>query len=193
MTMPFPIFTAGCSPITETIVPDSDISADSEWVPVGGPSTEWEATDVEGGGGDSDAVFHDSSTTVSVCASEDGPNNFRVGLANPVGTPGEGSCQGMRLDYRIFDGTDDGEIGGCVTWRATLFCGTTSIVLDETQDVGSTIQTFTQTLTEAQVNLIDDHDDLRIDVRVEVGLEDGMSKIGPGCFCVYVGVDYYER
>ncbi len=191
--IPFAFFT-GCFPITETIVPDTDISSSSgNWASSVG--TKHDANNVLGGAGDSDWVEYDIPNATAVCASEENPENYRIGLAAPSGSPAVGACQGMRVKWRLTDETDLA-VGGCTTIRMTLrqvggF--PVEIVLDERSNIGSTITEFTEVLSIAAVNSIDDHSDLAIEIRVEVGLEDGVTKVAPKIRCYAAILEYYER
>lgn len=192
MSFPFPIFT-GCTPITETIIPTSDVQI-SGWSVLGGPSTAWQATDLEGGAGDNDSVWKNSIITSATCGSTDSAVDFEVHLGNPSGTPGKGSCQGLRIDWRVADltGTCGQCAQGCVRWTAELIQGTTVKATDTGLSLGDIITTQTYNLTEAEVDAISDHTDLRFRISVEVGKQSGFP-IGPDCFVQYLGADYYER
>lgn len=170
----------GSSAINEFIRPDSDVD-----------TTNWSATPLWqklDDNSDADYIISDSST--QVWPSYD-TYDFECGLANPSGTPGPGSVQGMRLRVRL--GIDQGTLPG-TAGNADFTYKLKQGAVDKASNTFSTStlatpSTRTYTLTEGEVNAISDHNDLRVFVTVNIG--HATANLEAQCF--WAEVEYYAR
>lgn len=177
MTVPITWNGPQCESIAETVRPDSDVDT-SNWF----STPLWQKLDDNS---DADSVF--SSTFPTTCPTRTN-YDFEVGLANPSGTPGAGSCQGMRVRVRIRRGEDFGP-GQC-DFAMRLLQGTRHIATN-VHTPGTTFTTYTTTLSISQVDSITNHNDLRIEIQA-IGCE---NSGGNGVFgeCAWVELEYYAR
>ena len=177
-----------CTPITETLIPTAAPVQHTGWNIT--EATAWESVDDIGD--DTEAASLNTSGFTAICTSKEG-DDFEVRLGDPSGTPGAGACQGMEVEWRASDDTDDGEILGCTDYIVRLKQGTTNIASQTYSDLGGPPTTRTFSLSIAEVDSITDHDDLRILVDAQVGFEDAEAKVVPIPLVTYVGVNYFAR
>ena len=180
------IWTSGCDPIEETIRPVSDVQF-TNWATFGGPSAAWDALDDEGD--DTDGI-QGTSPGSAVCGSTDAID-FEVHLDDPTNRPGSSQCQGMRFDNRVSDETDFGEVEGCVDWVMEVLQGGTNIATHNFSDVGLAIVLNTFALTDADVDQITDHTDLRTKGTANIGARDAKTT-APTSLVHYSGIDYFK-
>ena len=185
--MTIPILSVGgedCNAITETLKPTGTIT-------VGGwQTTVHLRTDNIA---DDSAAEHSNGPTgaVATCPSVTSVGTFEVSLGNPVGVPASSDCQGMRLKCRAQLVEDVGQ--GCGDIRYSLYQGGTLKSTLRTFAFGTTFATDTApNLTDAQVDAITNHDDLRIRCESRVGKE---SEFAAGQFheCSAVEVEYFAK
>lgn len=177
-----------CTPITETLIPTAAPVQHTGWNIT--EATAWESVDAIGD--DTEAVFLDTAGFTAICPSTEG-DDFEVRIGDPAGTPGAGACQGMEVEWRADDDTDDGEFLGCCDYIVRLKQGTTTIASQAYSDLGGPPTTRTFSLSIAEVDSISDHDDLRILIDARAGFEDAMAKQVPVPVVTYVGVNYFAR
>lgn len=189
MSFPFPIFTgAGCSPIDETIVPNGEISDSNVFLENNctpffdcikdiDDATQNMIADINEHGGE-------------ICASQD-TWSVEVAMENPVGTPPGSDCQELILRRYVADQEVEEGQTSCIDWRVQLKCGTTAIQNFSFGAQGDDPPIVEHTISDAAYDNITDHDDLRINIRYQVGLEDAMSKLP--ALGVFIGFELEYR
>lgn len=174
-----PILWSGnpCEAVTGTVRPSSDVNT-TDWF----STPLWQKLDDNS---DADSVF--SSDFTGSCPTRN-DYDFECHIANISGTPGVGSCQGIRVRYRIRRSEDVGS-GQC-DFTVQLKQGTT-VKAQTVSTPGTTYTTYTLTLSIAQVDSITDHTDLRIRINAS-GCEDAFEN-GVYAECAWMEIEYYFR
>ncbi len=191
MTYPFPMFT-GCGAIEETLVPSSQVSNAGAWT-MGGTPLPDDTADA------TDNFSDDNEGCITPQPTENCPSTtnmvFIVHIGNPVGTPGDSSCQGMRFRYRIAADADGQDSILCWALQCRLQQGTSTIDLEDQvkYDGNAVLATFTKTLSDAEVDSITDHNDLRFRVRGTVGLDTEFQKFGAILICTGLELVYFAK
>lgn len=147
--------TTASSGVSEDIRPDADITVASH-----SPSTGTNLYEVLDETSFNDSDYVTSPDSLSECPTTD-DFTFEVGLGNPVGTPADSSEQTMTMRSRFRRGTAN---AGTADVIVELVQGTTVIASRTHADVGTSFTQFNDVLTNAEVDAISNHNDLRIRV-----------------------------
>ncbi len=181
-----------CAGIDETLVPSSQVSNAGAWT-FGGDPLPTDTADA------TDNISDDNEGTITPQPTDDCPSTtnmvFIVHITNPTGVPGDSSCQGMRFHYRIAADADGNDGILCWALQCRLQQGTTTIDLEDQvkYDGDAILATFTKTLSDAEVDSITDHTDLRFRVRATVGLDTEFQKFGAVLICTGLELEYFKK
>lgn len=152
-----PAIEAGASAgIGEDIRPDADITVGSHTE--NGPGANLFQVLDEATFDDADYVT--SPNSLSACPTTD-DFTFEVGLGNPVGTPADSTEQAMTVRYRVRRGTAN---AGTADFIVSLVQGTTVVAQWTELNVGTAFTQFNRQLSNAEVDAITNHNDLRVRV-----------------------------
>ncbi len=198
-SVPF-VGTAAGGGITESILPDSDISFDlNDWyeeVGLGGLFNQLAETDDFGTS--TEPFFFD--TGLVACPTKRS-TSFEVGLANPVGTPAGSADQTMKLHGRLSTFNVEGEGGGAgegiTDWVVELFEGVSLRATLTVLDVAvNQMANFEYTLSNAEVDSIGNHDNLSIKATCSMCTEPNTLFLWGTCNwvkCEYINKTVIER
>lgn len=175
-----------CAPITETLLPISDITQ-GEWSENGGTGTR--ASCLDNFGSDAENLEADFSGYDNTdCPSHFYITDCEVRIANPSAAPASYDC-GQRLKIRMKIGDNDTGSEGCSEFRNRLQDGGTLIATHTSNDPGTTAFAVDLQLTNGQYDNITDFDDLRLRLRAGTGKTD---KLPVECFITYAAILYSE-
>lgn len=166
---PIPFVDTVVGGIDESILPDSTITHDTDDWGFDGATLHGSLAESDAFSASSEPFFF--NTGLMACPTKTATSFFEVGLANPVGTPAGSADQTMKLIARLtsvpfFD--DD----GITDITVELYEGTTLRATLQVNDVtANSLNTLEYTLSDAEVDAIGDHDNLRIRVTADMCLE----------------------
>ncbi len=176
---PYPFL---CSAIDETLAPDADNAA-GDYSPETG-STRWEMLEIIT---EDDNVIFNGGTLGGPAAQQrcsigfTAVSPFEVSFANPVGVPGPSACQRLRWRFRQRKLDSGGQwFPGQIDVNEVQLRETTTQrdLTDPGEDIGTSYVTTTVTLTDAELDAIGNHDNVRIrwsdvDTCADDGLDGG--------------------
>ena len=180
-SFPFPIFPASCKSIDEFLTPTADNNT-TGWT----TTPLWSKLAV-----DTNDVISESSLDNEACPSKH-IIDFELAMSNPVGEPGPSDCQGMRVVVSARKETNGGSLGECDICIRLEEVTTNRTVLRCFNDIGDSFNQVTDTLTDAEVDLVGNHDNLNVFIEARV-CGDVIDTDDIQCVVRRVRVEYFTK